>query len=116
MKRSERCLLELCKFLKRNNALEKFCVNKADFNPSLKDIIKSDEPIINRVIKILEYSNGPYDHSPKNEKYDWFSYMLSTDTAFVWEDTMEGLEFWSNLCCLWERIISDLIRREKHGV
>ena len=95
----DKIVIDICKFLKRHNALEKYCTNvlsyhKSELRAPMKKSLKERVKYI--VTHMVNKVNGD------RELYDFFE---SCDTCFCWEHTPEGVAFWSNLHYKWYMIV-----------
>ena len=95
----DKIVIDICKFLKRHNALEKYCINVLSYHKrELRVPMKS--PLKERVKYIVTQMVNKVNDD--QELYDFFE---SCDTCFGWAHTPEGASFWSNLHNEWYKII-----------
>ena len=98
----EKTVIEICKFLKQHNALEKYCVDVVSYHHydlkvpqglSLKDRVKY---IVTAMVNKVSDNGYP-------ELWDFFE---SCDTCFSWAQTPEGATFWSTLHNKWFKMVT----------
>ena len=97
----DKIVIDICKFLKKHNALEKYCINalsyhKRELRVSMKSPLKERVKYI--VTHMVNKVNGNYP-----ELYDFFE---SCDTCFGWANTPEGAAFWRNLHAEWYKMVT----------
>jgi hypothetical protein len=96
----DKIVIDICKFLKRHDALERYCANvlsyhKRELRVPRKSSLKERVKYI--VTHMVNKVNGDYP-----ELHDFFE---SCDTCFGWAHTPEGAAFWSNLHAKWYKIV-----------
>jgi len=95
-------IIEICKFLKKNNALEKYCMNVLSFHSGELKITKS-LPLKKRVECIV---TTMFDKVRENDYPRLYDFFQSCDTCFFWSETPEGNGFWAQLHSQWTEIVT----------
>jgi len=96
----DKIVIDICKFLKRHDALEKYCTNVLSYHKrELRVPMKS--PLKERVKYIVTAMVNKV--SDDGELWEFFE---SCYTCFCWANTPEGAAFWSNLHIKWYKIIT----------
>ena len=97
----KRNVIKICKFLKDNNALERYCMDVLLSHHKI--VVPKNLPLRERTVYIVTEmakkirTNG----YPRLEDF-----IESTDTCFCWEYTPEGTDFWRTLHDKWYYMIT----------
>lgn len=98
----EKTVIEICKFLKQHDALEKYCVNVVSYHKrELR--VPMENPLKERVKYIVTAMVNKMSDNGYTELWDFFE---SCDTCFSWAQTPEGAAFWSTLHNKWFKMIT----------
>lgn len=98
----KKTVIDVCKFLKSHNALEKYCINVVSYHHyDLK--VPKGLSLRGRVEYIVTAMVNKVDANGYPELWDFFE---SCDTCFSWADTPEGSSFWSVLHNEWFKIVT----------
>lgn len=94
MEYSDKMILEVCKFLRKHKALERFCYNKMTYH-GIK--VSNRLSLSERVWKIMLV----HVNYQEEDLWFWEDYISSCSTSFYWEATPEGTRFWEDLNDKW---------------
>jgi hypothetical protein len=98
----DKIVIDICKFLKKHNALEKYCINVLSYHKrKLRVLMKS--PLKERVKYIVDrqVSRVNEDYHPRLENF-----FQDCNTCFYWGETPEGVSFWLNLHAEWYKMVT----------
>ena len=94
-------VINICKFLKKHQALEKYCTNVLSYH--YRELRVPNGLSLRERVKyiVTQMVNKVNDGYP--DIYDFFQ---SNDTCFCWAYTPEGGSFWSNLHDEWCSVVT----------
>jgi hypothetical protein len=93
-------VIDVCKFLKRHDALERYCYNVVLYHHIR---VPAGLTLKERVLYIVDrqVSRVNEDYHPRLEYF-----FQDCNTCFYWGETPEGVSFWSNLHRKWYNIVT----------
>jgi hypothetical protein len=91
--------ITLCGFLRDNKALERYCYNASVYHSiNLPEDMRLGERT-KLVFKKLLFSKNSFDY---DKNYNSENFITRFETAFDWDDTPEGFEFWEDISNRWK--------------
>lgn len=110
MSEQDRLVMVICAFLRKNDALERYCTNVINYD---KLHLNKNGRLCDRIKFIVKYKVRQLEHRghPMDYVYDFF---MLYDTAFDWGKAYEGVRYWSNLHMLWREFFNE--NRERYGL
>lgn len=103
--------IEVCKFLKEHNALERFCYNAITYHKKFQvpENLLSGE-------RTLWIMNVLIDRVSALRYPRWCDFFESCDTCFSWCGTPEGEWYWRNLHSEWyEKVTEQKVTERNYG-
>ena len=101
---------EFAKFLHRNGWLEKYCYNYGIFH-------NINYVGCSTARKKVEVILDDIWHNSRGDGFQAKMLVLSLDTAFIWDQSVEKMNYWERVSQLWfkevDRVVMKIIDREK---
>ena len=102
----------LCKFLRDNGVLDKFCKNKLAYHHDIS--LEPNMSLGEKTKRIVTYCMNDYymGCTITDAGFPWIEYFVSCSTCFPWGSSPEGSGFWLKISKKWvDYRANELIKR-----
>ena len=111
MEEIDKLVIMVCVFLKKCNALEKYCVNAVEFNNLHINMCHS---LRDRVKAIVRYKASRIYQFHDHPSAYFRGFFMRYESAFDWSKSNEGTQYWEVINTAWHWFYSE--NKKKYGL